>query len=121
MKYIFVYNADSGKLNAYKDMLHKIISPSTYQCSLCDITYGVFKEKEIWKNFRQSSAIDFEFLHKNEFYTKYKSKFLLKYDLPIILAENHGELEIAVSKKELDNLKNAEELITLVIERSTVH
>jgi hypothetical protein len=121
MKYIFVYNANSGKLNPYKDMLHKIFSPSTYPCSLCGITYGIFKEEKTWKNFRKNSSFDFKFLHKNEFYTKYKSKFLPKYDLPIILAENHGELEIAVSKKELDNLKNAQELIVLLTSRSTVH
>ncbi len=38
---IFVYNADSGLLNAINDGILKIVSPSTYQCSLCSLTFGV--------------------------------------------------------------------------------
>ncbi|WP_232221892.1 hypothetical protein [Methanococcoides burtonii] len=37
---IFVYNADSGLINEMKDYVHKIVSPSTYECNLCAITYG---------------------------------------------------------------------------------
>jgi len=39
-KLIFVYNADSGLLNAMKDWAHKIVSPETYPCSLCALTYN---------------------------------------------------------------------------------
>ena len=80
-KLIFVYNANSGKLNAWLDSAHKIVSPSTYDCQLCDLTYGVFKENVEWVRFRESELItnnvrQLEFLHINEFEKNYKSKWL---------------------------------------------
>jgi len=50
-KLIFVYNANSGAINALLDSAHKIISPQTYDCKLCELTYGVFKEDEEWLRF----------------------------------------------------------------------
>ena len=44
MKLIFVYNAGSGKLNALFDMAHKIVSPTTYECSLCALTHDAFQD-----------------------------------------------------------------------------
>ena len=66
MRLIFVYNADSGLGNAMLDSMHKIVSPQTYDCQLCALTFGVFTEKEQWKNFRETSEISMEFLHKDE-------------------------------------------------------
>ena len=39
---IFIYNAKSGLVNELLDFAHKIISPETYNCNLCAITYGTF-------------------------------------------------------------------------------
>jgi hypothetical protein len=36
---LFVYNADAGLVTGLLDTLHKVLSPSTYSCSLCAITY----------------------------------------------------------------------------------
>jgi len=41
-KLIFVYNADSGLLKGIKDLIHKNVSPDTYPCSLCAVTYDNF-------------------------------------------------------------------------------
>ncbi len=57
-KLIFVYNANSGALNSLMDSVHKIISPKTYDCKLCDLTYDVFKENELWSRFRESVKND---------------------------------------------------------------
>jgi hypothetical protein len=40
MKLLFVYNADSGLFNSIAEAAHKIVSPQTYRCDLCRITYG---------------------------------------------------------------------------------
>jgi hypothetical protein len=116
-KLIFVYNADSGKKNALMDSIHKMISPQTYNCKLCDITYGVFTENKAWKKFRKSSEIPMKFLHRDEFLKQFASKFGAKFNLPVILVENKGELELLVSSDELTLLNKPEELIALIMER----
>lgn len=116
-KLIFVYNADSGKKNALMDAIHKVISPQTYNCNLCEITYGVFTENKIWKKFRKSVEISMEFLHREEFLKQYASKFGAKFKFPVVLIENKGELELFISSDELTLLNKPEELIALILER----
>ena len=36
---VFIYNAKSGTVNSLIDWAHKIVSPDTYECSLCSMTY----------------------------------------------------------------------------------
>ena len=87
-KLLFIYNANSGKINGYLDALHKVVSPKSYTCNLCDITYGIFTENKAWKKFRNESAIDMQFLHKDEFLKKYASKFGSKFTFPLVLFVN---------------------------------
>ena len=39
---VVVYNAKSGGLNAVLDYVHKMVSPKTYNCNLCKLTYDNF-------------------------------------------------------------------------------
>ena len=48
---IFIYNAKSGIGNAFIDWAHKIISPKTYDCNLCSITYNNLGKEIKWKEF----------------------------------------------------------------------
>ncbi|MFS4456505.1 GTPase [Maribacter sp. 2304DJ31-5] len=117
---IFVYNADSGLGNLILDGAHKIISPKTYACSLCDITHGAFFENKVWKTFRKqlvSNGFDLEFLHKDEFVNTYGSKFGYKFSFPIILISKRSDLEVLVSTEELNQTKNAKGLIQLLQKR----
>ncbi len=116
-KLIFVYNADSGIRNMIMDSAHKIFSPDTYECSLCDITYGAFTENSVWKNFRKETDLQMEFLHKDEFAKAYASKFGHKFTFPIVLAETNDGLEVLVKTEELNSLENATGLIDLIQER----
>lgn len=100
--------------NMVLDSAHKIFNPSTYACSLCDITYGVFTENSIWKKFRKEIDLQMQFLHKDEFTKTYKSKFGHKFTFPIVLAETQNGLEIFVKTEELNEINNAEGLITIV-------
>ena len=113
-KLLFIYNANSGLGNTLLDGAHKILSPSTYQCSLCDITYGAFTERKIWKTYRETSKIPMEFLHKDEFLQQYASKFGAKFTFPIVLAQAVDDLEIFIGTEALNNLGKAEELIALI-------
>lgn len=116
-KLIFVYNADSGKKRALMDTFHKLISPQTYNCNLCDITFGLFAENKTWKKFRKSVDIPMEFLHRDEFLKQFASKFGAKFMLPVILVENNGELELFISTEEINQLKTIDDLIALITER----
>lgn len=117
MQLIFVYNAESGNINALLDGLHKVLSSETYNCNLCAITYGTFAEKKEWREFRENSDHQMTFLHRDEFETQYASKWLPKYDYPIILISNYESLEIFITTEELNGLNSSKELISLIESR----
>ncbi|UCD62080.1 MAG: GTPase [Flavobacteriaceae bacterium] len=115
---IFIYNANSGWRNALLDGAHKALSPNTYQCNLCDLTYGVTKERKAWKKFREENKWSMEFLHKDEFKKEYASKFGHKFKFPIVLIGLKDQLQVFISTTELNALKNMEALIDLINKRS---
>lgn len=116
-KLIFVYNADTGKLNALMDSLHKVVNPSTYSCKLCELTFGAFKEKKAWKDFRENLDIETEFLHKDEFQKLYASKFGHKFEFPIVLTQTRNGLEVLVAKAEFTDVASTEKLVSLIKKR----
>ncbi|WP_026933595.1 hypothetical protein [Christiangramia echinicola] len=120
-KLIFVYNADSGKLNALMDSLHKVVNPSSYSCKLCELTYGAIEEKKVWKNFRENLDVDTEFLHRNEFQKLYASKFGYKFEFPLILAQTDKGLEVFLSKNEFSEIYYLEELIDIIQTRMELY
>jgi len=119
MKLIFVYNANSGKLNSYLDSIHKVMSPSTYDCNLCAITHGAIKENELWKAFRENSSHEMLFYHKDEFENAHQEVVDKNKGLPAIFTEKEGAFEAFISKKELDDLTSAEALIEAIMKRSS--
>lgn len=112
MQILFVYNADSGRVNAWMDIGHKLISPQTYSCNLCSITHGVFSERGEWKKYRENSAIELAFLHRDEFEKQYPGTH---YDYPIILKlDRDDRLDVLVSKEQVNAIGSIEELIALL-------
>ena len=96
---------------------HKWLSPETYDCELCALTHNSFAEVTAWKNFRQSGEIQMHFYHKNEFEKAFRSKWLPKYDFPIILIEADRGLEVFIAADELKKLETVEGLIAAVEEK----
>ena len=128
-KIIFIYNADSGVRNMVLDSMHKVFSPSTYECKLCDITYGVVSENRTWKKFRKNSDDNLVFLHKDEFEKLYWSKWLPRYSYPIILntsdevqdyndgfGTNSG-MDIFLSTEEMNQIEDTKVLISKIQEK----
>ncbi|MDH4285651.1 MAG: hypothetical protein OEV35_10075 [Gallionellaceae bacterium] len=111
MKLIFVYNAESGKLNALFDIAHKILKPETYQCSLCALTHDALSEKKVWSDFKARTKLELEFLHKDEFQKQYGQAR----DYPVIL-ENTEPIRVFIGPEELNRFENAEELIKRIEE-----
>ncbi|WDE96671.1 hypothetical protein PQO03_01650 [Lentisphaera profundi] len=114
MQLIFVYNANSGKINALFDIAHKLFRPETYDCSLCSLTHDAFTENQLLKELKNNSNFNIEFLHKDEF----KAKYNLDFDYPVIL-KNEQKLELLINHREISKIKDLRELIeTLELKNS---
>lgn len=117
-KLIFIYNADSGLRKVLLDGAHKILSPATYDCSLCALTFGAFTENKAWKKFRMETDRDLEFLHRNDFQKAYASKFGHKFSFPVVLISSASDLEVLVSTEELNTMGAVVDLIDLIQKRT---
>jgi len=110
-KLVFIWNADSGLINTVKDFWHKALRPSTYQCNLCQTTFGTFGAKKEWKNFIKDLGIESEFLHKDEFVEKYDVKDA-KYPSAYIL--KNGNLTVFITQEEMNEVTTITEMEELV-------
>ena len=54
---LIIYNAKSGLVNEFLDFAHKIVSPGTYNCNLCAISYGNFSMKKKWSDYISSLPV----------------------------------------------------------------
>jgi len=112
MQLIFVYNANGGKWNGLLDTMHKIISPGTYPCSLCAITYGKFSIEPEWENFIKTLPNPPVFLHKDEFENLYTGN---KTQLPAVFKQEDKQLNILIAAHELNQM-NLHQLIAKISE-----
>ena len=108
MKLLFIYNANSGPLNALFDVGHKLLSPSNYPCSLCALTYGTFSENRIWKTFRKESHLHMNFYHRDEFEAKFPNVKLL---YPTVLKLEGHQLTTVLTNAVLNEISDVETLI----------
>lgn len=111
---IFVYAADSGRLNAWFDAAHKLLSPGTYQCGLCAITHTPFAVRSEWRQFVEELAIPCEFLHRDELRSRYPD---LQVNLPAVLAESESGLSVCLAADQIDGCQSIADLRELI----TVH
>ena len=115
MKLIFVYNANSGKLNTLFDIAHKLLSPGTYQCDLCSLTHGALSEKQTWKEFREKTGLEMEFLHKDEFEKLYDNSF----DYPVVLKQSDNTIDLFLNADEISQVKSVDGLIELIEQQAS--
>jgi hypothetical protein len=64
-KLIFVYSSGSSLFDDVSGAVRKAVGVGSL-CSLCNITYGVIKQKEPWKEFVEQLKIDIEYYHSDE-------------------------------------------------------
>ena len=112
MQLIFVYNADSGLVSTVKDIGHKLFSPASYDCFLCSLTHGTFKENPEWRAFRENAKNEMLFLHRDEFEQQFKTR----HDYPVVL-KVEGEAnqhEVLLSREQLAGFTSLKELIKAI-------
>ena len=109
MKLIFVYNANSGLLSLIRDIGHKLMSPQTYDCFLCSLTHGTFREEPRWKSFKENSSVEMEFLHRDEFEKNYG----MKHAYPVVMKQA-SQMEVVLSRDQLSHLSSVDDLIVAI-------
>ncbi|MDQ2751705.1 MAG: hypothetical protein M3R72_01625 [Bacteroidota bacterium] len=114
---LFVYNANSNLFSTVTGFAHKILSPSTYQCQLCALTYGNVLIKQQWKSFIAALSIETVFLHKDEFEKQYKTVPAL----PAVFILNMGEIKEIITRTEIETCYTLEELKRLVTVKLKKH
>jgi hypothetical protein len=109
---MFIYNADGGLLEAGRDAVHKLVSPATYPCSLCALTYGAVAKRPAWRAFLARTRMKTLFLYRDEFRAELDTRDL---PLPAILLGTGAPVpEVLVSASELDGLPDLGALIALL-------
>lgn len=112
MKLIFVYNSDSTFTSLIKDTAHKLVSPDTYPCNLCRITYPGVTMQDDWRKFIQSLPYEVVFLHRDEFHKQYSNQE--NSQLPAAFTESASGLSLLIPHTEINKAKNVGELIETV-------
>ncbi len=108
---IFVYNANSGLIHALQDYVHKLVSPATYPCSLCALTYSTFGMRREWQAFISKLGHPVEFLHADELSQRYQVEAV---PLPAVFLHQAGRLKMLIDKKTLDNCRTLRDLEHIV-------
>lgn len=102
----FVYNAKTGLFNKLTDFAHKAISPATYNCNLCALTYGTFTMKQEWADYVKQLPLEVEFVYRDEW--KHRAAHR---DYPLVaLQSGEKEAEVLLGAEQLNKLKNLQEL-----------
>jgi hypothetical protein len=106
---IFVYNAESGRINGLLDYLHKTISPSTYQCQLCAITHS-HKMHDEWRDFIRNLGVPVHFLHRDELADQFG---ITNTPLPAVFEKIDQKLYLKISADEINKISD----LTMLQER----
>jgi hypothetical protein len=108
---VFVYNADTGLFSVVTDYAHKIISPKTYPCNLCALTYGNMGMNNKWKEFIATLKVPIAFLHRDEFVKQFDFKDT---QLPAAFLQQGESVTILITHDEINGCTSVDALIELV-------
>lgn len=112
---VIVYNANAGLLAGVMDSVHKIVSPSTYPCQLCAVTYDLTSMKREWRVFLDGLGMEALFHHRPDFRTAFPQA--ADWPLPLIAVEEGGILTPLVSAADFGAIADIPSLIRAVQER----
>ena len=111
---LFVYNADTGLFSVVTDYAHKILSPKTYPCNLCALTYGNMGMNKKWKEFIAGLRVPIEFLHRDEFV---KFHTVSDTQLPAAFVKKGASITMLITSGEINECTSVDALIALVTEK----
>ena len=110
LELIFIYNTKSGVVNELIDFAHKIVSPETYDCNLCAISYGAFSMKKKWSTYIETLPFKSTFTYKDKFSKNGYSNI----KFPSVFIQSNEKLDEIISATEINEIKNLDQLIGLL-------
>ncbi len=109
----FVYNVDATPLAVVMDLVHRAVSPETYPCKLCDVTYGRFLKKAAWREFVANLPLRSRFHLRSGFRRRFPDQEGTP--MPAVFLEDlEGGLTKLISAEELAAVADLEGLERLV-------
>ena len=111
---VFIYNAKSGLVNGMFDYVHKFVSPSTYECNLCSITYDMGGKKDQWVVYLNTLPLEVKFAYKDNIFN---DEFNIDYNdetLPCAFLITGETQSLILSSTEIGKMKTLDELKTLL-------
>jgi hypothetical protein len=109
---VIVYNAEAGLAAGVMDSIHKLVSPGTYPCQLCAVTYGLATMKREWRTFLDGLGMELLFHHRPDFRAAFPQA--ADWPLPLIAVETGGVLRPLVGAAELTQAVDLRALMTMV-------
>ena len=106
---IIVYNANEGLVAGLLDSIHKALSPATYECSLCAITYGAFTMDRRWRAWLKALPYETVFHHRPDFHAAFPANAAAP--LPAVFIANGDALEILLDPSAIAASKTVDGLI----------
>ena len=106
---LIVYNAGEGLFAALGDAVHKAVSPATYPCSLCAVSYGAVRMRPEWRAHLRALPYATRFYHRPDFRRAYPTMAALP--LPAILLEDEAGPRVVLDAVTLNTLPDVEALI----------
>lgn len=112
---IFVYNAEAGVAAGLRDSIHKLVSPSTYPCSLCGTTYGFAGMRAEWRAWLDRQAVEAVFHHRSDFQAAFPE--YARERLPLVALQRGMAFTVLVTAHELKTLTSIDRLTATIEER----
>ncbi|TKD50102.1 hypothetical protein [Sphingomonas baiyangensis] len=112
---MFVYNADDGLAAALLDAAHKLVSPATYPCSLCAVTYGAVAMRRDWRAFLRRLAAPPRFYHRQKFERDHPD---VAEPLPLVLIEREAHVSTLIDARTLASIRDVPALVAMIESRA---
>lgn len=106
---VFAYNADAGVVAGLLDLVHKTVSPATYPCSLCGVTYGPLGMKPAWRAWLKALPIASVFHHRPDFRAAFPAA--AAWPLPLVVLDEESGLKLLLGAEDLAGLPTLDALI----------
>ena len=115
-KIIFVYKAKSDLLSKSIDWFHKLASPQTYACELCQLTHHQFGAKQKFRDWAFQAPFEIEFQYEDQWISQNTRQ-----TLPLIAFQHKDQIDVILLADEIEQCITLDELIANINEKLVLH